>query len=132
MLSPQSALIYIMTMVSAADRSMADAELRAIGAITERLPVFAGYDPERLLPAARQCSDMLKTSNYDAVLALAADAIPEALRETAYALACEVAAADGRLPVEESWFLGKVRNRLGLDRLIAAAIERGARARYRR
>jgi hypothetical protein len=54
------------------------------------------------------------------------------LRETAYALACDVVAADGRATQEELRLLELLRHRLEVGRLPAAAIERGARARHRR
>jgi len=52
------------------------------------------------------------------------------LHETAYALACDVAAADTHLGQQELRLLEEIRYELELDRLHAAAIERGARARY--
>jgi uncharacterized tellurite resistance protein B-like protein len=58
------------------------------------------------------------------------DALPERLHETAYALACDVAAADGRLRDTELRMLQEIRDELEIDRLHAAAIERGARARH--
>ena len=57
-------------------------------------------------------------------------ALPKSLRETAYALACDIAAADGRVSDEEGRLLDLFRQRLGLDQLTAAAIERAARARW--
>ena len=45
--------------------------------------------------------------------------------------AVEVAAADLHVEQEELRFLQMLRDRLGLDTLTVAAIERGARARYR-
>ncbi|EPX86336.1 Tellurite resistance protein TerB [Rubellimicrobium thermophilum DSM 16684] len=59
-------------------------------------------------------------------------ALPERLWETAYALACDVAAADGRISSAEARMLEEIRHELQVDRLHAAAIERGARARYQR
>ena len=50
--------------------------------------------------------------------------------ETAYALACDVAAADGKLDQPELQFLQETRYQLTIDRLHAAAIERGSRARH--
>ena len=61
---------------------------------------------------------------------IVADTLPENLRETAYALAVEVAAADRRIEPEEMRLLEMIRHQLGVDRLVAAAIERGARARF--
>jgi tellurite resistance protein len=52
------------------------------------------------------------------------------LRETAYALAVEIAAADRRIEPEEMRLLEMIRHQLGVDRLVAAAIERSARARF--
>ena len=56
--------------------------------------------------------------------------LPERLYETAYALACDVAAADGTLNESELRLLEEIRYELNIDRLHAAAIERGARARH--
>jgi len=56
--------------------------------------------------------------------------LPKHLHETAYALACDVAAADGEASQEELRLLQLLRFRLKVRRLEAAAIERGVRARY--
>ncbi|MEM8663811.1 MAG: Tellurite resistance protein TerB, partial [Pseudomonadota bacterium] len=56
---------------------------------------------------------------------------PKPLHETAYALAVEVAAADLNIQQEELRFLAMLRDALGLEKLVVAAIERGARARHR-
>jgi tellurite resistance protein len=45
-------------------------------------------------------------------------------------VACDVAAADGEASQEELRVLELMRDRLNIDRLIAAGIERGARARF--
>jgi tellurite resistance protein len=50
--------------------------------------------------------------------------------ETAYAVACDIVAADGEANQEELRMLEMIRFRLDVDRLTAAAIERGARARH--
>jgi hypothetical protein len=55
--------------------------------------------------------------------------LPKKLRETAYALALEVAAADLDVKPEEMRFLDMLRDSLELDKLTTAAIERGIRAR---
>ena len=56
--------------------------------------------------------------------------MPEHLRETAYWLALEIALADSRVMLEEIRVIEAIRRALGLDRLVSAALERGARARY--
>lgn len=131
--SPYSALIYVMVTVSAADSSMNDAELRKIGSIVETLPVFADFDPENLVREAEDCGAVLsKDGGLDKVLDMVAEALPGRLYDTAYALAVEVAAADLAVGQEELRFLQMLRDRLDLDKLTVAAIERSARARYAR
>ncbi|HEY4124436.1 MAG TPA: 2-dehydro-3-deoxyphosphooctonate aldolase, partial [Rhizomicrobium sp.] len=57
-------------------------------------------------------------------------ALPDHLCETAYALGLEVALSDSRVMLEEVRMLEVLRRSLHIDRLVAAALERGARARY--
>lgn len=128
-----AALVYVMVIVSAADREMTDAELRAIGEEVQRLPVFRDYDVGNLARAAADCAAILQDEEgLDTVLGIVQGALPESLRETAYALACDIAVADGKLSQEELRVLQMIRNRLALDRLHTAAIERAARARHAR
>jgi tellurite resistance protein len=130
-ISPHTALVYVMVVVSASDGAMNDKELEAIGEITRKLPVFRNFDHSRLLALAQDCASILQEEDgLKAVLGLVADALPEPLRETAYWLALEVALTDSRVALEEVRVIDTLRRALGLDRLVAAALERGARARY--
>ena len=133
MISTEAALIYTMVIVSAADSIMTDSELSAIGEIVRHLPVFEEYDANLLPETARSCADVLSTDNgMETVLEIIKRSVPVALRETAYALAIEIAAADGSTSQEELRLLEMIRHRLEIDRLIAAGVERGARARFAR
>jgi tellurite resistance protein len=132
-IDPQAALIYIMVMVSAADSDMADAELRIIGDIVNHLPIFADYDKKRLTQDLRACATMLgRDAGLEEALKTVKTAVPPKLRETAYAVACDVAAAGGEVSQETQRLVDLLRQRLTSDRLVAAAIERGARARFAR
>ncbi len=126
-------LIYTMVLASAADQEMTDSEMLTIGEIVRSLPVFGDYDADHLTGAAEDCAEILgQEDGLDAVIGLIVEALPEKLRETAYAIACDVAAADGTVGQEELKLLQFLRHELGVGRLPAAAIERGARARYTR
>lgn len=130
-ISPQAALIYGMVVVSAADGSMNEDELRTIGDLTMHLPVFKGFEDHRLVQVSQECAAILDDDDgLDAVLGLIRDNLPEHLRETAYWLALEVALTDSRVALEEVRVLELLRRTLSVDRLAAAALERGARARY--
>jgi tellurite resistance protein len=126
-----TALIYVMVLISASDGEMTDAELSEIGNIVTHLPVFDDFDVERLSSIAASCTDLLQDeAGLDTTLSLVNDGLPEKLRETAYALACDIAVADGEIKQEELRLLEIIRHRIHVDRLTAAAIERGARARH--
>ncbi|ADO42020.1 tellurite resistance TerB family protein [Ketogulonicigenium vulgare] len=130
-LSPQDALVAVMISVSAADENIRTSELVQITTIINTLPIFANFDSDHLSLVARTVFDLLdQEDGLDALFGLIRDALPEKLFETAYALACDVAAADGVITSPEGRMLEEIRDELELDRLHAAAIERGARARY--
>ena len=130
-ISHHTALIYVMVTMSAVDAKMSDNELRKIGNIVTNLPVFRDYNVDRLVTTAEECGEILaEDGGLDAVFALVKEALPENLRETAYALAVEVAAADIAVRQEELRLLELLRDSLHIDKLIAAGIERGARARH--
>jgi len=127
------ALIYTMVLVSASDSNMTDRELKTIGEIVSHLPVFADYDLKKLTKDAQACAELLSEDNgLEKVFGKIIASLPEKLRETAYAVALDVAAADGAASQEELRMLEMLRYRLAVGRLPAAAIERGARARYMR
>ncbi len=131
-ISVQEALIYVMVIVSASDNAMTDNELATIGDMIKMLPVFKGYDTNRIIPAAQRCGDILQEDNgLSLVLELVGDVLPHKLYDTAYALAVEVAASDLEVHQEELRILQLLRDRFHLDKLTVAAIERGAIARYR-
>ena len=131
MIDAHSALIYTMVLMSAADRDMTDAELHLIGDVTKHLPVFRAYDQAKLPAAAEACAELLAGPNgLDKALESITSSLPKRLHETAYALACDVAAADAHASQEELRLLEILRDRLEIGPLEAAAIERGARARH--
>ncbi len=129
-LNHHAALVYVMVTMSAVDRTMTDAELARIGEIVSNLPVFADFDQEKLVKAAEACGGVLsEDGGLDRILVLVKGALPKKLRETAYAIALEVAAADLEVKPEETRFLEMLRDSLELDKLTTAGIERGIRAR---
>ena len=131
MIDHHSALIYTMVLAAAADDDMTDAELERMGEIVRFLPVFRDYDAEQLADTAEECVVLLKDEEgLDKTLDLIRDHLPGKLRETAYAIACDVVAADGSAAQEDLRLLELIRHRLDIDRLVAAGIERGARARH--
>lgn len=130
-LSPQDCLVALMIAMSASDENMRTAELVQIQNAVNHLPIFADYDIDRMTKMAQTVFDLFSEEDgLDALFGLIRDNLPEHLFETAYALACDVAAADGKIPEPELRLLEEIRHELSIDRLHAAAIERGSRARH--
>lgn len=130
-LTAEDSLIALMVAVSASDKNIRTSELVTIEAIVNHLPAFANYDTDRIKHVSQTVFDLFAVEDgLDALFGLVRANLPEALWETAYALACDVAAADGRLRESELRLLEEIRYELNIDRLHAAAIERGARARH--
>ena len=130
-LSPQDALAAVMIAVSASDEHMRTAELVAINRMVNQMPAFHGYDPDRIRQVSQTVFDLFEEEEgLDALFGLIRDALPARLIETAYAMACDVASADGSVRQLELEMLEEIRDQLAVDRLHAAAIEWGARVRH--
>ena len=132
-ISTEQALIYTMVTMSGVEGPINAVELAEIGNIVRHLPIFRNFDEERLTTVAQEVAEILgESEGFNAVLGLVKEALSPKLRETAYALAVEVAAADLAVAKEELRFLAILRDTLGLDKLVTAALERSAIARYQR
>ncbi|KKL09361.1 hypothetical protein LCGC14_2566640 [marine sediment metagenome] len=77
---------------------------------------------EKLPDTAKVCADLLAGENgFDHTIEVIRGGLPEALRETAYALACDIAAADGEAKQEELRVLELLRHGLDIERLAIPA-----------
>ena len=131
MISPQAALVYTMVVAAEADHDIAEPEIELIGDLVNHLPVFRGVSREQVVEMATACSEQLsKPGGTDQVFQEVRAALSDHLRETAYALACDVIAVDTRLHRHEMTALESIRSHLGIDRSVADAIERSARVRF--
>ena len=131
-LDPQEAVVCTMVLVAAADGGVTDREIGTMTMLVQTLPVFHDFSVERLevaTDAAVRLLDEADGLNHAASLIRAA--LPQRLRETAYALACEVVASDREVGQDSLRMLQFLVSELDLDPLVAAAIERGVRVRQR-
>ena len=131
-LKPQEALVRTMVLVAATDGGITDREIGVMAALVQTLPAFKDFSTEQLDAATEAAIGLLREDDgLSHAGSLIRQALEPRLRETAYALACEVVAADGFAAQPTLQMLEFVLNELHLDPLVAAAIERGTRARYR-
>ena len=130
--TPEDTLVAVMIAVSATDDTIRTSELMSIERMVHHLPVFRDYELERLTEVSNTVFDVLaEEDGLDILWEAVRTTLPERLHDTAYAMACDVAAADGAARETELRLLEDMRYELNIDRLLAAAIEAGARARHR-
>src|ERR1700757_4461455 len=119
------ALVLTMVLVSAADGGITDREIGIMSGLVQTLPAFQDFTSEGLADVTERAAELL---NDDDGLAHAAGlmraALSPKLRETAYALACEVVAGGEGSRRQSLEMLEFVRGELELDQLICSAIER--------
>lgn len=128
-----SGLIYAMVLAAAADGQVRESELWTIDETMMVLPIFKDFQRANFGAIAGACVELLSEEDgIDAAIGLIQGSLPPRLYATAYALACDVVAVDGVATQEELLLLEMMRHQLDIDRLTAAAIERGAAARFAR
>ena len=132
-ISTETALVYTMVVVAASDEEITDSELQRMTGMLGYLPSMAGYNIERLRMDTASCIEILQSEEgLDAVLGLIEEAVPDTHYDLVYSVACEIAASDGVLSQEELLLLEMIRHSLNVERLTAAAIERGVAARQKK
>ncbi len=132
-LDPQEALVCTMVLVAATDGGITDREIGVMSGLVQTLPAFNGFSTAQLDSAMEAAISLLREDDGLAHAGrLIREALPSRLRETAYALACEVIAGDGFAAQPTLQMLEFVLGELQIDPLVASAIERGTRARYRK
>jgi tellurite resistance protein len=130
-LDAQEALICTMVLVAATAGGISDREIGVMSGLVQTLPAFRDFSTGRLTAATDAAVGLLDEEDGLAHAAgMIRAALEPRLRETAYALACEVAAADRMAQQDCLRMLEFIRNELHLDPLVSTAIERGTRARY--
>jgi len=132
-LNAAEALVLTMVLVAAADGGMTDREIGVMSGQVQTLPIFHDFTTEQLVDVTDAAVGLLREEDGLAHAGrLIRAALDPRLRETAYALACEVVAGDRGTKQASIEMLDFVRTELHIDALIATAIERGVRARHQR
>lgn len=130
-LDAPEALVLTMVLVAAADGGMSDREIGVMAGQVQTLPVFRDFTSEQFGIVTDAAVELLhEEDGLQHAARLIRAALEPRLRETAYALACEVVAAGPVAKQRTLDMLAFVRTELQLDPLVGVAIERGVRARH--
>lgn len=132
-LTPEEALVCTIVLVAAADGAITDREIGVMAGLVQTLPAFSEFSSDQLDSATGAAITLLgEDEGLSHAGQMIRDALEPRLRETAYALACDIVAADKGSSQPVLRMLELVGTELRLDPLVAAAIERAARARHQR
>ncbi|NSL71574.1 Tellurite resistance protein TerB [Hyphomicrobium sulfonivorans] len=117
---------------AASDRTVSQPELLRINSMVAELPAFRSLGGDWMSREAQDCGRLLsKPDGMGKVVQMIVDALSPDLRETAYALAAEVASSDLAIKDGEREFLKLLEEALQLDPLLKAALEKAAVVRHR-
>jgi tellurite resistance protein len=114
-LTKQEAFAGILLGASACDGHIADEEVKGLFTITERMRMFENVSPNKWNSMMDVLHKYLKKEGPLKLVDRCAEALPEGLRQTAFANACDIVLADGTVEDEEKEFLDHLQKTLELD-----------------
>ncbi len=106
--SPQEAYASIMILAIASDGYLADEELDAITAHLSRMHLFQHFRPETMRRMYGKLFEILRDDGAEVILESAKETLPSELRESAFAMCCDLILADGFMSQDEQRFLHKL------------------------
>lgn len=98
----------------ASDGHIAEEEVRGLVTILARMKMYENWSDDKFNSMLNRILGAIKREGVDKVMDRAAESLPENLRETAFANACDLVLADGIVEDEEKQFLDKLQKRLEL------------------
>ena len=121
-LSPQEAFAGILLGASACDGHASQEELHALFTITDRMLLFEHISRGRWNTVVGFLTRLLAREGSRKLIDRCAEALPDSLRQTAFANACDIVLADGIVQPEERQFLDHLQKALGIDAPTALTI----------
>lgn len=123
-LSKEEAFASIMLAVVAADGHISQEEAVGFNAVANRMKLFQGMDREQFGEMIDRIVGFLKKRGVDFLLEKAGKSLSDDLRPTAFAVAADLAFADGSVEEEEKEIMEKIQGILKIpDELAIKIIE---------
>jgi uncharacterized tellurite resistance protein B-like protein len=121
-LGPAEAFAAIALVAVAADGYMTDSESQAIGTSLGRMQLFRSYPDDVMRRMIERLLGILQREGVDVLYNAAMAALPDDLRETAFAVATDIVLADGEVTEEEENLLNDLYNALEIPEELALKI----------
>ena len=131
LLSSQDAIIATMIGATLSDETVSTLELLTIERTIFHLPAFKNYDADRIPKIFQSVVDLFQEEEgLEAFLGLILEGLPKRMYPTAYLLACDIIAADGKFQFEESRYLEELAASFGLSKATTEEMLRSTSYRY--
>ncbi len=114
MLGPAEAFAAIVLFVVAADGQLMPDEIELLDSTLSRMHLFQGYPVDYLQQTFAKLCDLLRSAGSEVVLTMALQALPRDLYDTTYAIALDLAYADGEVSPDERDLLNCLQAATGL------------------
>ena len=121
-LNVAEAFTAVLTTAMAADGYATDEELRTMRDDLSSMQLFKSLDEEARLHMLERILKLLQSPGPEALLAAAQGVLPEALRETAFAMAADMVTSDGSLAEEEQAYLEQLQGTLQISSSLAQSL----------
>lgn len=111
-LSKPEAFAGVLLSAVASDGHISDEEVRGLCTILGRMRMFDNWTGDKFNSMINRLLGMLKREGPENVLSRCAPVLPDKLRETAFANACDLLLADGGIEEAEKVFLDSLQKKL--------------------
>lgn len=113
-LSKEEAFSAVSLVSVAADGVITEEEARGLFVQLYRMKMFSGYNDNQMSSMFNKLINIIKKKGMDALVVMAKESLPEDMKATAFAVATDLALADGEIAEEEKKLLTKIQQSLGI------------------
>lgn len=121
-LTSQEAFAGMLLGASACDGHIADDEVDSLITILVRMKLYKRYDPKQFNQTLNKLFGVVKKKGVEFLIDGCVEALPDELRETAFANACDIVLADGVVEPDEKEFIEMIRTKLKIQKQQALEI----------
>lgn len=121
-LTPQESFAGILMAASACDGHFADDEIQGLVTTLGRMKLFSRFTDKQYSQTLQRVHSIFRKKGVDTLVDSCVEGLPNELRETAFANACDIVLADGTVESEERQFMDSLYRKLRLDPKMATEI----------
>jgi tellurite resistance protein len=113
-LSKEESFAAVMLVAVAADGMITEEEAHGLAVGMARMRMYAGFTSNQMGAMLNKLIGIIKKEGLETLVALAKETLPSDMRETAFAVATDLALADGEIASREKDVLTKIQQSLGI------------------